>query len=231
MKELEITADLEAEKSLVDRYHKARKEWDDRLGGARVQAANWRYATFFSLLLLAFAITGMVYLGTLPKEVLHIVEVDKLGRAQYVGRAGVSFDKYQHSDDSKRFHLERFIRDVRALSSDVVVIKQNWDDAYKLVTPSGANILSEYANRYVPTERVKEERVTVEDVSVIPISKDSWSVEWNEIYWSTTGVRKDSGIWKGVFNLVYQKPESEKQARLNPIGMYIDSFSWSQASD
>lgn len=156
MNEQGIQHDLDKEKQETERYLKARMEWDDRYGSARTQALNWRYLSFFLLGLLMLSILGMIYLGTLPKKAIHVIEVDKLGHAVYAGRAGTSGVQYKINQASKIYHLKRFIEDVRSLPSDPVVVKRQWEDAYALVSPSAANILSEYARKVLPTERLKK---------------------------------------------------------------------------
>jgi type IV secretion system protein VirB5 len=69
-------------------YHRARQEWDSRMGTAVVAAKNWRLACFGSLGLVLVAIGGMIYLGAKPKAVPHIIEVDALGAPAYVGPVG-----------------------------------------------------------------------------------------------------------------------------------------------
>jgi len=224
-----IQEDLNREKQEVDRYLKARMEWDDRYGNARVQALNWRYLSFFLLGLLMLALLGMIYLGTLPKQSIHVIEVDKLGRAVYAGRAGTAGAQYKINQASKKFHLKRFIENVRSLPSDAIVVKNQWEDAYTLLSPNAANVLSQYARKVVPTERLKKERVAVDNVTLIPISDNSWSAEWNETSWNTKGGNNGTRKWKGIFNLIYQEPKNETQLKVNPIGMYIDSFSWTKA--
>jgi len=57
-------------------YKRAKQEWDDRIGDAVIQARNWRLATFAVVLLIAMpSLIGLIYVGTLPKKVPHIVEV------------------------------------------------------------------------------------------------------------------------------------------------------------
>src|SRR5437870_4181737 len=107
-------------------YRRAHQEWDRRMGSALAHARNWRLATFGSLLLVALATLGLVYLGAQPKTVPHIIEVDRLGAAHYVGPAGQTARDYRPSEASLRYHLRRFIDDVRAVSSDPAVVKRNW---------------------------------------------------------------------------------------------------------
>lgn len=224
-----VQHDLGREQQELDRYLKARMEWDDRYGSARIQALNWRYLSFFLLGLLMLSMLGMVYLGTLPKKAIHVIEVDKLGHAAYQGEAGTSGVQYKVNEASRKYHLTRFIEDVRSLPADPIVVKRQWEDAYALVTPAAANMLSDYARKYVPTDRMKEERITLNNLTLIPISENSWSAEWEETYWNTRGGNNGTHKWKGIFNLTFQEPTTDAQLKVNPIGMYIDSFSWTQA--
>ena len=116
-------------------YRRARQEWDARMGSALVHAKNWRLATFGSMAAVLVMAGGMIYLGSLPKAVPHIIEVDRLGAAVYHGPVGQA--DYVPSDAVVSYHLRRFIADTREISSDAAVLKQNWLDAYTLLTPRG----------------------------------------------------------------------------------------------
>ena len=121
MSEFDIQPDLEREQREVQRYLKARMEWDDRYGSARSQALNWRYLSFLLLGLLLLSLLGMIYLGTLPKQAVHVVEIDKLGQAAYRGQPGSAAEQYTVSKASKQYHLTRFIENVRTLSAESVL--------------------------------------------------------------------------------------------------------------
>jgi type IV secretion system protein VirB5 len=47
-------------------YMRAKQEWDDRIGSARVQAFHWRAAFFASSLLCLILASGLIYLSTQP---------------------------------------------------------------------------------------------------------------------------------------------------------------------
>jgi type IV secretion system protein VirB5 len=51
------------------RYHRARQEWDRRMGTALAQAYNWRLAALLALGLVFVALLGTIYLGAQPKAV------------------------------------------------------------------------------------------------------------------------------------------------------------------
>jgi type IV secretory pathway TrbF-like protein len=210
-------------------YMRARQEWDKRMGSALVHARNWRLATFCALGAVIFAIAGMVYLGQLPKAVPHIIEVDHLGAAIYRGPVGET-GAYAPSDATIKYHLQRFIEDTRSLSSDQAVLKRNWLDAYTLVTSKGGNMLTAFvsAPEHEPFHRAAAgERVSVEVLSAVRVSQDTWQVDWRESSWDSAGnTAAPPALWRGMFHIVLQMPKSEQAMTRNPIGLYVDEFHW-----
>lgn len=210
-------------------YKRARKEWDDRMGSAIAQARNWRLATFATICFIALpSLGGMIYLGAQPKAVPHIVEVSSDGSASYRGPAGRAWEQYTPSAASMRYHLSRFVTNTRMISSDQAVVKRNWLDAYTLVTSDARNTLNEYARTHDPFGRSQQERVSVQILSMVPMSGDSWQIDWREDSWGLRGERKGESYWRGIFRVVTRKPENEDMLASNPIGLYIDEFHWSK---
>jgi len=210
-------------------YQRAAKEWDDRIGSAVVQAKNWRLATFATLLFVALpSVGGMIYLGAQPKAVPHIVEIGVDGEATYRGEIGKAWERFKPSDPSIRYHLQRFIQDTRMISSDGGVIKQNWLDAFKLLSPKGANMLTAYVQKNDPFIRAAKERVSVDIISMVRVSEESWQVDWKESQWGTMGEPTGESYWRGIYKIIIQKPETEKQLASNPVGLFIDEFNIAQ---
>lgn len=209
-------------------YKRAQQEWDARIGRSAVQARNWRLATFAALATNLLAIAGAVYLGAQPKVVPHIIEVDKLGAPSYLGPAGESGRSYKPTDASLRYHLRRFVDETRSVSSDPAVLKRNWLDAYNLVTQPAANQLNAYAQQAEPFKRVLNERVSVELVGTVQISRDSWQVDWRESSWDKSGNQIATTLWRGTFRVIVRPPTTEEQLAVNPIGLLIDEFHWSK---
>lgn len=210
------------------RYRKARKEWDDRMGGAVIQARNWRLATLLALGLVLVSLGGTIYLGAQPKAVPHIVQVDKIGAATYVGPIGQSGREYRPADATIKYHLRRFIEQTRGVSSDPAVVRKNWTDAYTVITASAANQLGAYAERNDPIKRAQDARVTVDVSAIVQVSKETWQADWEEKTWDKAGNQTGSVIWRGTFRVLLRTPESEDQIATNPIGLYIDEFHWSK---
>ncbi|NTV99442.1 MAG: type IV secretion system protein, partial [Chlorobiaceae bacterium] len=108
------------------------------------------------------------------------------------------------------------------------VIKQNWLDAFKLVSPRGANTLSAYVQKNDPFIRAAKERVSVDFLSMVRITEDSWQVDWKESQWGIMGEPLGETYWRGIFKIVLKQPETEKELAVNPIGLYVDEYNISQ---
>jgi len=208
-------------------YRRARQEWDTRMGSSIAQAKNWRLACFGSLGVVGLSTLGLVYLGALPKAVPHIIEIDKLGAASYRGPVGQT--GYVPPDAVITYHLRRFLSDTREISSDFAVLKRNWLDAYTLVTPRGGNMLTAYvqAPEHDPFRRAQDERVTVEFLSAVRVSGDTWQVDWRESSWDKNGSPAGAPVtWRAMLRTLLQLPKTAEAMSRNPIGLYIDELHW-----
>ena len=208
-------------------YRRARQEWDTRMGSAVVHAKNWRLATFASMAAVLLATGGMIYLGSLPKAVPHIIEVDRLGAASYHGPVGQA--DYVPTDAVITYHLRRFIEDTREISSDLAVLKRNWLDAYTLLTPRGGRMLSAFVEKPEndPFRRAQDERVTVEVLSAVRVSGDTWQVDWRESAWDKGGnPSAPPRVWRAMLRTIVLAPKTPEAMSKNPIGLYIDELHW-----
>jgi type IV secretion system protein VirB5 len=216
------------EGEIETRYRRARQEWDRRMGTALAQAYNWRLAALLALGLVFVALLATVYLGVQPKAVPHIVEIDRIGAPTYLGPLAQSAREWKPTDAVLKYHLRRFITDTRTVSSDVVVMKRYWADAYTLITGNAANHLTAFAQETNPIGRGEDERVTVDVKSLVQLSADTWQVDWVEKGWDKGGTETVSSIWRGVFRVLVRVPETDDQLATNPIGLFIDEFHWSK---
>ena len=208
-------------------YRRARQEWDARMGSAVVHAKNWRLATFASLGVAALAVGGMIVLGAQPKAVPHIIEVDRLGAPTYHGPVGQT--DYEPTEAVITYHLRRFIEDTRGVSSDLAVLKRNWLDAYTLLTPRGGNMLTAFVEKPEndPFRRAQDERVSLEMLSAVRVSGDTWQLDWQETAWDKNGAPLGRPtVWRGMLRTLLQMPKTGEAMAKNPIGLYIDEFHW-----
>jgi type IV secretion system protein VirB5 len=208
----------------VTPYQKAAQAWDERLGSARVQARNWR-AMAFGCLVLSIGLAGAyVWRSTQSLVTPFVIEVERLGQVRAVGEAATP---YRPTDAQTAYHLARFIGNVRTLSLDPVIVRQNWLDAYDYTTDRGAAFLNEYARANDPFSKVGEQTVTVEVSSIVRASDHSFQAQWSERRYEN-GSLAATERWTAILTVVMQPPKTEAKLRTNPLGIYVDGINWSR---
>lgn len=205
-------------------YQKAGQVWDERIGSARVQARNWRMMAFGSLVLTAGFAAALVWQSGRGTAVPWVVQVDKLGQAQTVGPATAD---YRPTDPQVAWHLARFVEQVRAISADPVIVRQNWLRAYEWTTDQGAAALNDYARASDPFARVGKSQVAVEVSSVIRASPGSFRVAWTERRYEN-GQLSTTERWTAILTIVVQPPHDPDRLKANPLGIYINAINWSR---
>ena len=205
-------------------YQKAGQVWDERIGSARVQARNWRYMAFGSLILTAGFAAALVWQSARGTVVPWVVQVDALGEAQTVAPANAD---YRPTDPQIAFHLGRFIEQVRAIPADAIIVRQNWLRAYEFTTDRGAAALNDYARANDPFTKVGHQQVAVEMSSVIRASPDSFRVAWAERRYEN-GQLAGTERWTAIVTIVVELPRDAERLRANPLGIYVNAINWSR---
>ena len=205
-------------------YQRAAQVWDERIGSARVQARNWRYMAFASLILTAGFAGALVWQSARGTVVPWVVQVDALGEAQAVAPASAD---YEPTDPQIAFHLGRFIEQVRSIPADPIIVRQNWLRAYEFTTDRGAAALNDFARANDPFTRVGRQQIAVEVSSVIRASPGSFRVAWTERHYEN-GQLSTTERWTAILTVVIQTPRSAERLRANPLGIYVNAISWSR---
>ena len=205
-------------------YQKAAQVWDQRIGSARAQAHNWRLFALGCLAVALLLSIGLIWLGRSGTAVPFVVEVDRNSAVRAVGAAT---ENYRPSDAQIAFHLARFIENVRSLSIDPVVVRQNWLHAYDYATDRAALTLNEYARDHDPFAGIGRITVAVEIASVVRASDASFQVRWLERTFEN-GAAKDERRFTAILSIVIAPPRTAEAVRKNPLGIYVHGLNWSQ---
>jgi type IV secretion system protein VirB5 len=208
----------------VTPYQRAGQAWDERLGSARVQAANWRLMAFGCLGLAFASGAGLLWQAGRSTVTPYVVEVDHAGEVHALGKAATP---YQPSDAQIAFHLARFITDVRSLPIDPVVVRRDWLEAYEFTTDRGAAVLNDYARQNDPFAKVGKTSISVEVASVVRASPNSFQIRWTEQAYAD-GALVSTDHWTAIAEVVVQTPTTEEKLRRNPLGIYVNGLSWSR---
>jgi type IV secretory pathway TrbF-like protein len=124
--------------------------------------------------------------------------------------------------------LARFVKNLRSLSVDPVVVRANWMDALDYVTAREARTLDAYAREASPFAKIGQQAVTVEVTGVVRASADSFAIRWKEQTVTAAGIQTDR--FTGVVDLVFKSPHTTGTISRNPLGIYVNGFKWSRDS-
>jgi len=199
-------------------YQAAQQLWDERIGSARVQARNWRLMAFGCLSLAVVIAAGLIWQSSRSHITPYVVEVDHLGDAT---------EAYRPTDALIAHHLERFIRDVRSVPLDPIVLRDDWLEAYDYTTERGATTLNEYARGNDPFAHVGQKSSAIEVTSIVRASDNSFQVRWIERSFAN-GAPTTTERWTAILSIVMRPPTDVQRLRKNPLGLYVDGLNWSR---
>ncbi|MFA4994134.1 MAG: conjugal transfer protein TrbF [Bdellovibrionales bacterium] len=211
----------------VTPYQKAEQLWDERIGSARVQAKNWRLMAF-GCFCLSVGLSGVLVWQSMQSLVVpYVVEVDKFGEAHAVAPA---IQNYQPADAQVAWHLARFITNVRSISIDPIIVRQDWLAAYDFATDKAALYLNDYAKKNDPFAQIGTRSVSVQITSVVRASDTSFQVKWIEQVFER-GTLSRTEHWTAILSVVTQPPRTAEQLRKNPLGLFVNAIDWSRELD
>ena len=206
-------------------YLNARREWDERYGDSIARARTWRYAAFSMIGIAAFAVGGVAWIGSQSKVKPFVVALDGIGNpiamAQPAGGSAVP----QRVIEAQVANL---IWNARTQLADQAAQKILLDRVYSMLNTDASAYLNDYYKLHSP---FGGDGITtnVEFSSILPLSKDSFQVNWQENKFNTSQPM-GSSQWKanvtvGVNAALADKPQVMIS---NPLGIYVKSINWTQ---
>lgn len=194
------------------------------MGSAVLSARAWRMIAFGSLALAGIMAISLTAIAMQKRTFVHVVEVDPQGQVMNVRAAD---GNWSPSQAQLAYHLGRFVRLVRSLPTDGVVLRENWLEAYRFLTPAAAAQLTEIARQDDPFLSLGRVGRVVEVRSILARSDNSWEVSWIERATNATGT-SDPELYSGVFTITTRAPRNADDIAANPLGLLISDFSWSR---
>ncbi|QPC89025.1 conjugal transfer protein TrbF (plasmid) [Mesorhizobium sp. NBSH29] len=206
-------------------YIAARQEWNERYGSYVKAAAAWRIVGIVGMLLAVISTSYALYQSTQVKLVPYIVEVDKLGTA-----ASTGFPQQIEYADPRvvRATLGSFVSNFRSVTPDAVVQKQYIDRTYALLRTSdpATEKINAWFRGNSPFDKARNATVAIEVNNVVPLSNQSYQIDWTEYERDRKGKETAVRRFRGVATVTLTPPQDEGVIRLNPIGLYLRDFEW-----
>jgi type IV secretion system protein TrbF len=208
-------------------YLAARREWDERYGEFITRARNWRTVALLSALIALVATAGVVLLSARSRVVPFVVLIDSLGRPLASGLA----DQTSIGDERlRRAIIQDWIENVRMVTTDGIAQRRAIDRVYAQIASgtSAQAFISDFYRNDPPFKRAQTGTVSVEVKSVLPTSDRTFEVDWIETSRDLYGTVNSTDHWKGTFTIALNPPSDERQARINPLGLYVTAAGWSK---
>ena len=206
-------------------YLAARQEWTERYGSYDKAAAAWRLVGVASLCMAFVSTSYALYQSTKVQLVPYIVEVDKLGSAVSAGFPA----QIEYADPRVvRSALAAFVTNFRSVTPDATVQKQYIDRTYAMLRTSdpATEKVNGWFRASSPFEKAKTTTMSVEVNNVVPLSPQSFQVDWTEYERDRKGKEVATRRFRGVATVTLSPPQDEAIIRLNPIGLYLRDFDW-----
>lgn len=210
----------------VTPYQRAADEWDRRIGAARTQAKNWRAACLFVTCACMILSGGMVYQSSQSSVTPYVVRVNSEGIAEAIGPARQA--NYTPTEKEIKHFLTDLVIKARSISTDPVIVKQNFESVYAFLSDSGQAKMNGIAAKENPVAKIGSEAVTVEISSIVPQSKTTYQIRWIENIYDISGTQTGATRMTGLFTIEFKPPTSEKALLMNPLGLFIKDFNWTK---
>ncbi|MBG21772.1 MAG: conjugal transfer protein TrbF [Rhizobiales bacterium] len=215
-----------ARKTTIDNpYIAARMEWNERYGSYTKAAASWRIVGITGMLMAVIGFSYALFQSTQVKLVPYVVEVDKLGTAATAGYP----QQIEYADPRVvRATLGSFISNFRSVTPDTVVQKQYIDRAYAHLRSSdpATEKVNAWFRSNSPFDRAHEKTVAIEVNNIVPLSNQSYQIDWTEYERNRQGKELATRRFRGIATVTLTPPQDEAVIRLNPIGLYLRDFDW-----
>lgn len=205
-------------------YLNGREEWLERYGSYISRARQWRLVALFCLAITGVSITGNVMQAAQVKTVPYIIEVDQLGKIGAVARADTA------STTPKRLiqaEIANCISAWRTVTADVELQRSMIDRLSFFMAGTAKGVMREWFESNNPYAIAKSGRLVHVEVKglPLPVSGDSYRVEWTETVRSHAGIILDSNQYEATVTIQLQPPTQEAAILRNPGGIYITAIS------
>lgn len=214
-----------SKKDLENPFFQAQELYYDSIGAYVKIAAQWRLAALICLAVAVLSLGLNIFQNSQNKVVPYIVAVDKLGTALAVKRADVASPT---PTGVVQAELAGAVMAWRTVTADLDLQGRMLDRLSGFARGAAKGVLTEWFEKNNPVARAKNGRLV--SVSVkglpLPVSSDSWRVEWQETVRNHAGVTVEVTQYEATMTVTIQPPETDAEIMRNPGGVYITELSY-----
>lgn len=192
-------------------YVKAAQNSNQRLAIAHASARKWRLVAVGSAFVSA---TIAAILVTTPGCTNAISCTTKIDR------------RSAPSDPEIAYLLDRFVRNIRSLSTDAIVVRSSWLEAFDFVTDRAARALTEEIRSTNPFSNIGTRPVIAQITSVQRVFGNTFEIRWNEQSYAKDRLIVTEHFIGRITAILETVQNGARQT--NPFGLRIDAFEWSR---
>lgn len=221
--DLQRSADSYATDELADTpFLRGREEWDKRMKSTSGNTKAWPFVSS----VLAITLFGSVYMNIsqLSQRTIEAIYVEVERQGGNVTNVGpinpVDFSKNQAVVSRELRDLVRWIRGVPA---DLVVARENWQNAYTRFSPTVAERFNAQLDEHAFDDVGRITR-QVNFSSVLPVGKNTFQLHWVETEYDKHANPTGSNAYTGLFSYYFQVPKTKQEILSNPLGFKISDY-------
>lgn len=206
---------------------------DSKKGAAgEIQHLNWVIKIRTAIMIVEFIVililVGLtLYLATLPKKVPWVVELTEDGEATYQADVVSTLSAWSPSEATQRYFISHYIEELRSVSTDNNVNKENANSIYQRTVDAASKYVSDWYTSNNPITRSKNEYVLIplDQMAVVVYNTNQWKVTWRETSYrvSDKEIFADQQ-YEAIITVSFYLPDTERRRRENPIGMYVSNI-------
>lgn len=208
-------------------YMNAKQVWFERYGSYIQQAAQWRFIGVIVIVALILSLLLNIAQLSQQKVVPYVVQIDRLGKTQVDRLEGQIVDVPKEFIQSE---IAGFIQNWRTVTADFDLQGKmiNKLSAYTVGTAKGQ--IREWFTKNSPYNIAKDGKLVQIAVKglPLPVSKDSWRIEWLETIRNQSGMLLSSQTYEATVRILIKPPKDEVQILLNPVGLMVTEVSYAK---
>lgn len=207
-------------------YLAGREEWLERYGGYIKAAAQWRVIAIACLTIAMLSVAGNVIQAMKEKVVPYVVAVDKLGAALAVSRADLASPVPRELIQAE---LANVVVNWRTVTADLDLQTRMIERLSGFIQGSAKGVLTGWFEAHNPHAQARAGKLVSVNIKglPLPVSSDSWRVEWRETTRNQAGTLMDVTNYEATMKITVTPPSTDAQIIKNPGGIYITELSYS----